>query len=178
MSSKTAFFLYAAFALLMLHCEDDTATGPANTGDGLRIFAATVESDYHGQVFDPATASVGDTAVVRYDELLWYDTARHVMGLSVSRDSVIQRLGGVGVRGVPFVITLDNDRIYGGYFWTSLSSFSSEAIVIMADSELDTLGSNEMRIRLGYPSADHFAGEDLRNAPALVARLGADGKIG
>jgi hypothetical protein len=76
--------------------------------------------------------------------------------------------------GLPFVICVGSERVYGGAFWTSYSSAVFGGIVI------DVYPAEKyrpVRIQLGYPSAEWFTVEDLRSDPRIFQSLEEAGKL-
>lgn len=76
------------------------------------------------------------------------------------------------VRGIPFVVSVGRERIYAGAFWTPLSSISFDGVVILQSFDPDT---HVIRIGLGYPSPEAFAGPDPRSGPRILQSLEAAG---
>jgi hypothetical protein len=85
-----------------------------------------------------------------------------------------ERINGleVPVGGRAFVVCVGRDRIYGGAFWTPISSYSFEGIVIMVPVGEDDL----IQFSQGYPAPSHFRGEDPRPDPRILHALQAAGK--
>jgi hypothetical protein len=98
------------------------------------------------------------------------------LNLTYSRDSFKSRIGQIGVYGKPFLVTLDSSKLYGGWFWTPISSIPCHRVVIEPDCLFDSLDTNEIRIKLGYPDENHFKGEDPRNNKEIFDRPIEDGK--
>ncbi len=76
--------------------------------------------------------------------------------------------------GLPFVICVGSERVYGGAFWTSYSSAVFGGIVI------DVYPAEKyqpVRIQLGYPSEEWFTGEDLRSDPRIFQSLEEAAKL-
>ena len=96
--------------------------------------------------------------------------------MTFSRDSLKNRIGQIEVYGKPFQITLDSLKMYGGWFWTPISSITCQWIVIEPDCLLNSLASNEIKIQRGYPPEDHFIGKDPRKNEKIFSRLVKDGK--
>jgi hypothetical protein len=147
-------------------------------GEGLCIYPTKVEytSDLSYQNFDIESAPIIDNPIISYDNIISYDTTSHILNLIYSRDSLKSRIGKIGVYGEAFLVTLDASKIYGGWFWTPISSIPCHWVVIEPDDLFDSLATNEIRIKLGYPAEDHFKGEDPRNNPEIMNRLVIDGK--
>lgn len=76
--------------------------------------------------------------------------------------------------GLPFVICVGSERVYGGAFWTSYSSAIFGGIVI---DVYPAEKNRPIRIQLGYPSAEWFTGEDLRSDPRIFRSLEEAGKL-
>jgi hypothetical protein len=70
--------------------------------------------------------------------------------------------------GLPFVVCVGTERIYGGMFWSSYSSVPYGGIVI----DVYPVGSDQhIYVQTGYPSNDWFVGEDLRDDPRIFESL-------
>ncbi len=147
-------------------------------GKGLCVYPTKVEytSDLSYQNFDIESAPIIDNQIISYDDIISYDTTFHILNLTYSRDSLKSKIGQIGVYGKPFLVTLDSSKIYGGWFWTPISSIPCHWVVIEPDCLFDSLKTNEIRIKLGYPNEDHFKGKDPRNNKEIFNRLIEDGK--
>lgn len=88
------------------------------------------------------------------------------MGLSLER--LQGKLGPVPVRGRPFVIVADEERIYLGAFWTAMSSLSPTVPHVVAE-EVTAKGATVKRAMV--------IGPDVRSDPRLVQTLRATGKL-
>ena len=139
-------------------------------GKGLYIYPTEVEytSDLSYQDFDIENVPIIDTPIISYDDMISYDTASHILKLTYSRDSLKSKIGRIGVYGKPFLVTLDLLKIYGGWFWTPISSISCPSVVIEPDCLFDSLKTDEVRIKLGYPTEDHLKGKDPRNNKEIL----------
>lgn len=76
-----------------------------------------------------------------------------------------EKLAGQLAGGVPFTLRLGEVSIYPGVFTTALSSHSQSLPTVLLD------GQDSAPIQLGYPSPEHFHGEDPRPDPRLKAAL-------
>ena len=76
----------------------------------------------------------------------------------------------------PLIVTLDAEKLYGGWFWTSVSSIPCYSVMIVANGVSDPLRDNEIQIRLGYPDEKHCTETDPRNNQDIIYRLIEDGK--
>ena len=154
--------------------------------EGLCIYATKVDinSDLTYQDINLEDAELIGEPIISYNQIISYDTTLHVMTLSFSQDSLKKRISSsgvydktVGIYGQPFIITLDSQKIYGGWFWTPVSSIPCHSVVIVIDDLYDTSKPNQIRIKLGYPDENHYKGIDPRNNKKIVERLIKDNKV-
>ncbi len=105
-----------------------------------------------------------------------YTRSSHDMQLTPSAYQRVRDLFNlpVDVDGIPFVVCVGQDRIYGGAFWTPVSSLSYAGVVVM-----DDLASNPNHIQfsLGYPSPEAFSGSDPRDNEKMIQALQAAEKL-
>ena len=76
-----------------------------------------------------------------------------------------------------FAIKIDNNEIYGGKFWSSVSSLSYDGVVILdmlfpCDSIKDTI-----TIAYGYPTSSYATANDPRNNPEIFNFLSQKGLL-
>jgi len=109
------------------------------------------------------------------EDILWYDAIAHEMELTEEAFERIAELK-IPVAGGPhFVVCVGSERIYGGAFWTPLSSLSFDGVVIQMPPGAD---NHTVRIQLGYPEApDLFKGQDLRADARIIQALRQGGKL-
>lgn len=89
--------------------------------------------------------------------------------LPTARDRVA-RLEVPMTTGVPFVVCVGDERIYGGAFWVSWSSMSFQGIVI--DTLFAKMDGHPIRIQLGYPeSPERFEGKTCDLIPGYCGHL-------
>ena len=109
-------------------------------------------------------------------DITTYTWETHEMELTPSAYGKLAELqiSGLGAAGLPFVICVGSERVYGDAFWTSYSSAVFGGIVI------DVYPAEKYRpvqIQLGYPTAEWFIGEDLRADPRIFRSLDEAGKL-
>lgn len=144
-------------------------------GEGFEIYLTTNPYSYRYQVdyasvyFD--TIALQSKPVLRYDDLLKYDTASHKLTLAISHDSL--KIKGAGVYGRMFVVTMDKEPIYCGFNWSVYSSVGCAWVFIEEPyTELDHLNDNEIVISYGAGKKP-----DPRMDKRIIERLKADMKI-
>ncbi|MBD3223121.1 MAG: hypothetical protein GF313_00215 [Caldithrix sp.] len=144
-------------------------------GDGLCIYKAIPETGIQdpGGELDVSAFRIGDKPIIRYSDITAYEIATHTITLNMPVDSLsIEK----DVHGTPFILTLDGDKMHGGWFWTAAASTVCHWIVIVPDWPSDDLQDNQIKIQRGYPSPQFFEGVDPRNNPEIMSRLYSDGK--
>ncbi|MBN1813999.1 MAG: hypothetical protein JXA14_19335 [Anaerolineae bacterium] len=114
--------------------------------------------------------------ILSIDDIVTYTWETHEIELTNSARERLARLEVPVTTGVPFVVCVGDERIYGGAFWVSWSSMSFEGIVI--DTLFAQMDNQPIRIQLGYPeSPELFEGTDLRSDPRILQSLRSAGKL-
>jgi hypothetical protein len=109
-------------------------------------------------------------------DIVTYTWETHEIELTEPARERVARLEVPMTTGVPFVVCVGDERIYGGAFWVSSSSMSFQGIVI--DTLFAKMDDHPIRIQLGYPeSPERFEGEDLRSDPRILRSLTGSGKL-
>ena len=114
--------------------------------------------------------------ILSADDVIAYSWESHDIELTPEAFGRIRQLFAkpLEVRGIPFVVSVDTDRIYAGAFWTPASSTSFDGVVIPQplDPQQHAVG-----IELGYPSPEAFTGRDPRSDQRILRSLEARGKL-
>jgi hypothetical protein len=165
-------FITSILLLLIASCEKKPQF---ETGEGFEIYltvtpyAFRFQVDYHAIDFD--TIALQELPALRYNDLLAYDTVKHKLTLGIPSDSL--HIGDSGVYGRMFVVTIDREPIYCGFYWPVISSVGSDWIVIEEPyKELDHLEDNEIVI-----NCRAIIDPDPRKDARIISRLEADGKV-
>ncbi len=168
-------FLFMGICIVFLSCSKNKTNPftPAQAAEGLCIYPAVLSSSHQAGTdeIDVGRAEISGKPIVSYRQILSYDTATHVIRLSIPRDS----LPPFDYR-TPFLVTLDSVKMYGGWFFANFFSSTCSWVVIIAD-DFSVTDPNAIRIGLGYPNEGFFVGIDPRGNPAIIGRLARDGKI-
>ncbi len=178
--------LIIIYSFFLFNCSNNNISG-AKTSDentnlsneGLSIYVTKVEinSNLAYQNFNLESANLIGEPIISYNQILSYDTSNHIITLSNSRDSLKNKIGQISIYGEPFIVTVDSQKIYGGWFWSPVSSIPCHSAVIILDGIIDSLKSNEIKIKLGYPNENQFKGIDYRNNKLIIDCLIRDNKI-
>ena len=103
---------------------------------------------------------------------MYYTKTSHEVKLTEEGAKKIEKLSlTVPLNVTKFMIKINGKEIYGGWFWSPISSIPCSGVVI------ETFVRNEtIKIETGYPSS-HFQGEDPRNNSAVFNYFQAVGKL-
>lgn len=123
----------------------------------------------------------GGHVLITADEIRAYDWTSHTLTLAPGvREALKKRLPRERiVSGIPFIVAVEGEEAYTGRFTTRVSSFSFPTPVIVIDAKAMDRGpgDDELRIQLGYPTAEFFKGDDPRGDERIRAALEAGGKL-
>lgn len=157
-----------------MSCEMENASN-YKAGEGFEIYRtqtpyfSDLYTDYSKTDFD--TILMEDSPILRYKDLLSYDTANHKLTLSISHDSI--KFENLSVYGTMFIVTMDKTPVYCGFYWPVISSVPCNWVYIQEPYyELDNLEDNE--IVISFSSLQH---NDPRLDDVIVERLKKDNKI-
>ena len=119
---------------------------------------------------------LSDQPVISMADIISYSQTTHAINLNNEAYQRIQDLFllPVDVDGIPFVISVDGEPIYGGAFWTPASSLIFDGVTIMEPFAEDT---TTIRLELGYPSTEFVSGIDPRSDVRIMEALETAGKL-
>jgi hypothetical protein len=125
---------------------------------------------------DLSEIKLQDEAIVSAQDIISYSRSTHQIELTAEAYARIRQLYELRVRvnGLPFVVSVGDDRIYAGSFWTPVSSLSFDGVVVLQPFDPD---QRVLCIALGYPSPQFFAGQDPRSDERILRSLQAAGKL-
>jgi hypothetical protein len=135
---------------------------------------------------DPMTEvdirSADGKVLIAADQIRSYEWATHTLSLATPkvRHELAKRLPQDRmVSGIPFTVAVGGKAVYKGTFTTMASSrsFSTPVIVVDAQAVEPKLGTEQLRIQLGYPTAEFYKGDDPRADRRLREALQAGGKL-
>ena len=117
-----------------------------------------------------------DQPIISTADIISYSKATHAIELNNEAFQRIQDLFllPVDVDGIPFVISVGGEPVYGGAFWTPASSLIFDGVIIMDPFAED---STTIRLDLGYPSPEMVSGADPRSDTRIMEALEAAGKL-
>ena len=125
---------------------------------------------------DPGHLLRQDQPLLTSQDMIQYRPTRHQIELTEAAYKRVWEMFPTPIKtdGIPFVVTVGDQAIYAGAFWTPLSSISYNGVVILQPMEPER---RTIRIELGYPSLEAFSGRDLRADPRILDALQRSGKI-
>jgi hypothetical protein len=178
---KTNLIIVYLIGLLILSCEKDSKDD--SKGAGFEIYRVdttylhNIHKDY--STLDLDTFILEDAPILRYEDLLKYDTAKHKLTIGISHDSLKIEVSDFDHNfGSMFMVTLDKEPIYCGWFVGGFWSMPCNWVYILEPIyESDSLEDDEVIISFHYNSDYWQKNPDPRLDPRIIERLSADGKI-
>ena len=190
---KTAIFRFTLLAFLAL-----SSAGHCETTNTFRIYLPSDSSAYryilNGKV-DLSHIQLAETPLISEADIISYDVSNHVVTLKPEALVRIQEVD-VDLRGTPFVVVADGQRIYLGGFMNQVSSFAlryptilvglrwtpdppmySFTIIPELHAKPPQLPTNCLVIDRAYPSPSFGAGPDPRGDPRIKSALKALHKL-
>ncbi|HKQ80173.1 MAG TPA: hypothetical protein VJ810_41155 [Blastocatellia bacterium] len=115
-------------------------------------------------------AKLSTKAVISEADIIDYDFSKHAMRLN---PETIKRLPKPGVKGTPFVVIVNGERIYLGAFYSLISSITCTAPVIVIDRGIrdSEQKGDTLFIERAYPP-DKGVGQDMRSDERIETVLG------
>ncbi|MBS0000071.1 MAG: hypothetical protein KFF73_13915 [Cyclobacteriaceae bacterium] len=173
MKTRMAIMILYIFQFISCDGEKNDKMYPIGAGfeiyDTVNPYSYNLESDYSIVNFD--TVQLKQIPILKYEDLIKYDTSAHKLTIDVSHNSL--KIDNAGVNGRMFVVTLDNQPVYCGFKWPVISSVPCHWIYIEEPyEELDGLLDSEIVISF---STENYP--DPRLDKRIIDRLTADGKI-
>ena len=110
--------------------------------------------------------------IIHYDEIVEYNSRTHNFSLTKSAAERID-----GEFGSAFALTVNQEIIYTGYFWSDLSSATVDWVVANLTS-IQGLDKYEFRVQIGYPWLfEEWSIPDNRNDRRILSVFARDKKL-
>ena len=174
---KSILLLLLSYLFISTGCNTPDSPSQPPMYDGINFFLAeniAPSSNLNYQYFSIDTVTLSAVPIIKYENIVAYDTVKHIINLSFNNDSLLQALGTVSVYGKAFVVVSGTVREYGGFFWTPISSVPCHIInLLLSWQPSDSLSANQIRISNGY---GYKPENDLRRNRDIIKRLVLDGK--
>lgn len=176
---KVRFLFVMVLLYLLTGCNWSAMTSnsiPTNTVGAFSIYLVKqTMSAQQMMETDLSDLELEEIPILSIDDIVAYSWETHEIELTTSAYERIAELHVPVTTGVPFVVCVGREPVYGGAFWVGYSSMSFRGIVI---DKLFATENHPVRIQLGYPeSPELFEGEDPRSDPRILQSLEAAGKL-
>ncbi|MGA2622650.1 MAG: hypothetical protein ABSF91_02250 [Bacteroidota bacterium] len=112
-------------SLLLFGCKEKTTQSTPSTPQfAIYLLSDTTITGYAAWNMSQDSLVLASEPLVRQDDIKSYWWSTHSFTLQPTLDSVFKRMSTLRGKsfGVPFVVTVDNERIYLGAFWWAYSS--------------------------------------------------------
>jgi hypothetical protein len=155
---------------------DATSKGEQKSEQGDEGFAIylTRQDIPPAQMEDLNHVDIAEEPIVTISDIITYDAQEHELRLAVSAFERVCQLD-VPTSGKSFIVCVDKQPIYWGAFWVFWSSQSFDGVTIWMPLGME--GPDVIKLELGYPSSEFYAGEDPRSNPAVMESLEQAGKL-
>jgi hypothetical protein len=115
---------------------------------------------------------VNDTIFATSKDIIKDDTVSHEIEFTFQKQIAFHALK-MSVRGLPFSVFVNKDKIMEGEIFSFESSISCNCMVVGTNNYYDNQPP-PLKIELGYPSEKLFTGKDTRNDRRLIAAMKAN----
>ncbi len=125
---------------------------------------------------DWSMIKLSSTPIISDADILSYNFSQHAMRLTPTALAQIPR---PPVRGIPFVVVANGQKIYVGVFVTGASSMSFAVPAIVVDRRLIVTNQpiDTLVIERAYPQASFSVGPDPRSDSRIKSALGSLHKL-
>ena len=174
----TILVVLSLITLIQISCTDESNIDSINTNK-FEIYMTKDQISYNGSIdysqINLDTIDLGDTPLLTMDDIESYDTVNHIINLKKSKDNL--DFPSPRVFGQMFVVLVDKNPKYCGFFWSIMSSVPCNWIFIEDPIELNGLTKYQIQINAGYPNFSHFHGNDPRNNSIILSSFSNLGKL-
>ena len=115
------------FSFIFCSCSDNNITG-AYLENGLNFYSlkdSTITASQASNI-DINDLNLAEKPFLTYKDLTYYNWEEHSFGIDSNKAKIIRNIceNNTTVFGIPFVVTVDQERIYLGAFWFAFSSIA------------------------------------------------------
>ena len=114
--------------LFLCFCSGSKVT-ENNLGNGLKFYLLKDSTITANEIMwvNLSDLTLAEKPFLSYEDLIYYDWSKHSIEIELSKANEIKSFcdKNISMRGIPFVVTVDKDRIYLGAFWSSYSSLGA-----------------------------------------------------
>ncbi len=170
---KLNFVLLALLFVLSTACENNLSQSDSDARVELYLIETYTKHEKSIQL-DEKSVVTKQQPLIAYNDIISYNSKEYEFELSKKAIETIKNLQ-TPINGLPFAIKANNEIVYTGYFWLSVSSAICDCIVI---DPMMYYSENKLQVKLGYPSL--FEGmviDDKRNDSRIIDILKKDRKL-
>ena len=164
--------------MIQLSCSDESNLDSIDSSD-FEIFLTENLINYNGSIdyskINLDTIDLNDIPFLTMADIESYDTVNHIINLKKNKDDL--DFPSPEVYGQMFVVVVDKEPVYCGFFWSIISSVPCNWIFIEDPNELNGLTDHQIQISAGYPNFSHFHGVDPRNNSCIIDVFRQNGKL-
>jgi hypothetical protein len=124
--NKIILFSVLIMSLFSFSCSDDIINN--NVGEGLNFFLLKDSTITTNEIMNVNLneLTLAEKPILSYKDLVNYNWSNHSFEIGSTKANEIKNycLNNISVRGIPFIVTVDKERIYLGSFWASYSSLA------------------------------------------------------
>lgn len=168
---KLNFYLLALVFVLSTACENNLTDADAKVE--LYLIETYTKRENSMQI-DEKSVVTKQQPLIAYNDIVTYNSKEFKFELTKKAIELIKNLQ-APINGLPFAFKANNEIIYTGYFWPSISSAMCDCIVI---DPLLIYGNNKIHVQLGYPGLiEGMHIDDKRNDTRIISILKKDRKL-
>jgi hypothetical protein len=168
-------YVYVIFIILSAGCSKNVQQTDWKIGEGIEFYLTEIPVSHSYLVdyskLDLDLIPLEGTPLIRYNDIKNYFKKDHTVELNITNDKI--SLGQTGINGKMFIVTLDKNPVYCGFYWPVYSSAACNYVFLQFPLPADGMQpSNKINLTLtntGVP--------DLKAHSGLMDRLKSDGKI-
>jgi len=124
---KTIFFSILLISLFSFSCSEDIVNNKL-VGEGLNFFLLKDSTLTTNEIMSVNINDLilAEYPILSYKDLRYYYWSDHSFVIDLPKANEIKNYckNNISVRGIPFVVIVDKERIYVGSFWASYSSLA------------------------------------------------------
>lgn len=124
---KKSFLSILLVSLFLLSCSEDIVNNKISD-EGFNIYLLKDTTITTNQIMSVNLddLTIADQPILSYKDIVYYNWSNHSFEIKLSKANEIKSFcsNHISVRGIPFVVTVDRERIYLGSFWASYSSLA------------------------------------------------------
>jgi hypothetical protein len=170
---KLNFYLLSLLFVLSTACDNTLTQSDSEAKVELYLIETYTKHEKSLQIVESSVVTQ-QQPLIAYNDIVSYNSSDNKFELSKKAIETIKNLQ-TPINGLPFAIKANNEIVYTGYFWPSVSSAICDCIVI---DPMMLYAGNKIHVQLGYPGLfEHMKIDDKRNDTRIISILKKDRKL-